>query len=212
MVNNSSKAMQMESVILFMITSMMIPFAVLNYLNVYIWNISFNPVDFVLKPFILVPAASLFLALLTEWTVIVFGYMKRLSLKIKKQNGRLSLKIVERSLPIHVIDQSYLKQFNITSGTIVDMRIKDCDPLMIEDQIEVVKLFDQQQKVSVPYLIERANLLIQTTTFKNKPIIFIVDSKKERNRTISRIWLKLILNPTSKSAQEDIHTIEKLVY
>ncbi|WP_338450377.1 hypothetical protein R4Z09_30640 [Niallia oryzisoli] len=210
MINNSSKGLQLESVILFLISSMMIPFAVLNYLNVYIWGISFNPVDFVLKPVILIPVASLLLALFTEWGIIACNYVKRLSLKIKKQNGSFSLKVVEKNLPIHVIDQSYLNQ--IQRGTIVDMRIKDRDPLSFDQHVEVIKLFSPDQKVTIPSLLESANLLIQSTALKNKPITFIVDSKKERNRTISKIWLKLILNPKSKSAKDDIHMIEKLVY
>jgi len=212
MVNNSSRSLQLETVVLFLISSMLIPFAALNYLNVYVWNVSFNPVDFVLKPVILAPVASLLLALLTEWGIHACNYVKRLSLTIYKRNGRLSLKVVEKSLPVHVIDQSYLKESQITSGTIVDMRIKDCNPLSFNPHIEVIKLFDQNQQVNIPYLLENANLLIQSTALKNMPITFIVDSKKERSRTISKTWLKLILNPKSKSAKEDILTIERLVY
>jgi hypothetical protein len=212
MVNNSSKSMQMESVILFLISSMLIPFAVLNYLNVYVWNVSFNPVDFVLKPVILIPVASLLLAIFTELGIYACNYVKRLSLTINKRNGRFSFKVVEKSLPIHVIDQSYLKEFQINSGTIVDIRIKDRNPLSFDHPIEVIKLFNHDQQVNIPYLLENANLLIQSTALKNRPITFIVDSKKERNRTISKIWLKLILNPYSKSSIDDIHTIERLVY
>ncbi|KAA9014539.1 hypothetical protein [Niallia endozanthoxylica] len=212
MTNNSKKDLQMESVVLYLISSMLIPFAVLNYFNVYIWNMSFNPVDFVLKPLILAPVASLLLALLTEWGIYACNYVKRLSLTIKKQNGRFSLKVVEKSLPIHVINQSYLNEVQIKNSTIVDMRIKDQDSLSFDPSIEVIKLFNHNQQVNIHYLLENANLLIQSNALKNKPITFIVDSKKERNRTISKIWLKLILNPNSKSAKDDIHTIKRLVY
>jgi len=212
MTNNSSKDFQMESFVLYLISSMLIPFAILNYFNVYIWNMSFNPVDFVLKPLILAPVVSLLLALLTEWGIYAYNYVKRLSLTVKKQNGRFSLKVVEKSLPIHVIDQSYLNEFQIKSGTIVDMRIKDRNSLSFDPSIEVIKLFSHDQQVNIHYLLENANLLIQSTALKNKPITFIVDSKKERNRTITKIWLKLILNPNSKSANDDIHTIKRLIY
>ncbi len=212
MTNNSKRDFQLESIVLYLISSMLIPFAVLNYFNVYIWNMSFNPVDFILKPIILAPIASLLLALLTEWGIYAYNYVKRLSLTVQKQNGRFSLKLVKKNLPIHVIDQSYLNEFQIKDSTIVDMRIKDRGSLSFDPSIEVIKLFNHDQQVNIHYLLENANLLIQSNALKNKPITFIVDSKKERNRTISKIWLKLILNPNSKSAKDDIHTIKRLVY
>jgi hypothetical protein len=191
----------------------MAPFVVFNYLNIHVWNIHFNPVDFILKPFMIIPVASLLLALFTEWTIYAFNYTKKLSLTIKKRDGRLSLKVVEKSLPIYIIDQSYFnEEFQRKSNTVVDMRIKDKDHLSFNDHVDVVKLYSYDHQVNIPYLIEKANLLIEDTALKNKPITFIVDSKKERNRTISKIWLRLILNPKSKSAKTDIHTILGSVY
>jgi hypothetical protein len=125
MFNHSGKSMRVEYLVsLYILTSLMIPFAVFNFLNIYSWNISFNPVDFILKPVMIIPVASLLLALLTEWTILAFNYTKRLSVKIKKADGRFSLKLVERSLPIYIIDQNYLNEdFQIKSKTVLDMRI-----------------------------------------------------------------------------------------
>ncbi len=214
LINNSGKSMWMEySVILYIITSLMISFAIFNFLNIHLWNISFNPIDFILKPFMIIPVMSLLLALFTEWTRYAFNYTKKLSLTIKKGNGKLSLKLVEKSLPIYVIDQSYFnKEFQIKSNTVVDMRIKDKDNLSFNNHSDVVKIYSYDNQVNISYLIEKANLLIKNTSLKNKPITFIVDSKKERNRTISKIWLRLILNPKSKSAKADIHTILGSIY
>jgi hypothetical protein len=200
-------------VLLYIITSLIIPFVAFNFLNIHLWNIRFNPVDFILKPFMIIPIVSLLLALFTEWTIYVFNYIKKLSLTIKKREGRLSLKVIEKSLPIYIIDQSYVNEdLQIKSNIVVDMRIKDHDHLSFHDHLDVVKLYRYDHQVNIPYLIEQANFLIKNTALKNKPITFIVDSKKERNRTISKIWLRLILNPKSKSAKADIHTILGLVY
>jgi hypothetical protein len=214
LIDSSSKSMRMEySVILYIITSLTTPFVVLNYLNIYILNISFNPVDFILKPFMIIPVASLLLALFTEWTIYAYNYTKKLSLTIKKRNGRLSLKIIEKSLPIYIVDKDYFNEDSqIKSNTVIDMRIKDNDKLSLDEHLDIVKLYSYDNQVNIPYLIEKANLLIKNTALKNKPITFIVDSKKGRDRTISKIWLRLILNPKSKSSKADIHTILELVY
>jgi len=191
----------------------MMPFIVFNFLNIHLWNISFNPVDFILKPFMIVPVTSLLLALFTEWTIYAFNYTKKLNLIIKKRDGRLSLKVVEKSLPIYIIDQDYFnEEFQIKSNTVVDIRIKDKGQLSFNNHLDVIKLYSYDNQVNLPYLIEKANLLIKDTALRNKPITFIVDSKKEKNRAISKIWLRLILNPKSKSANADIHTILRLVY
>lgn len=199
---------------LYIMTSLMIPFTLFNLLNIHFWNISFNPVDFILKPFMIIPVVSLLLALFTELAINAFVYAKKLTIRIqKKYDGRISLKVVEKSLPITIIDQSYFnEEFEIQGRTVVDMRIKDRASLSFAENIEVVKLFNYDHQINIPYLLEKANLLIKDTALKKKPIIFIVDSKKERNRTISKIWLRLILNPASKTAKNDIDTILQLVY
>lgn len=201
------------SIILYIILNLIMPFAIFNFFNIHLWNISFNPVDFILKPFLIIPFASLLLVLFTEWTIYAFNYMKKLSLTIKKREGRLSLKVVEKSLPIYVIDQSYFnEEFQLKSTIVVDMRIKDHDHLSFNDHLDVIKLYNYDNQLNILDLIEKANLLIKNTTLKKQPITFIVDSKKEKNRTISKIWLRLICNPNSKSAKADIHTILELVY
>ncbi|MCQ6276677.1 hypothetical protein JMM81_17345 [Bacillus sp. V3B] len=214
LINSLSKNKWIKySVILYLTTNLIMTFAAFNFLNVYLWNISFNPVDFILKPFILIPVTSLLLTLFIEWTGYAFRYTQNLSLTIRKTGGILPLKIVKKSLPICIIDESYFnKEFQIKNGIVVDMRIKDNDNLSFSDHLDVVKLYNYDRKVNIPHLIEKANLLIKNTALKNKPITFIVDSKKEKNRTISRIWLRLIRNPKSKSAKADIHTILTLVY
>ncbi len=215
MVNYLSRSMRKEYfVMLYIMTSLMIPFTLFNLLNIHFWNISFNPVDFILKPFMIIPVVSLLLALFTELTIKTFVFAKKLSIRIqKKYDGKISLKIVEKSLPITIIDQSYFNEdFQSEGHTIVDMRIKDRAPLSLAEHIEVVKLFNYDHQINIPYLLEKANLLIKDTALKKKPVIFIVDSKRERNRTISKIWLRLILNPASKTAKNDIDTILQLVY
>jgi hypothetical protein len=215
LVNYLSRSMRKEYfVMLYIMTSLMIPFTFFNLLNIHLWNISFNPVDFILKPFMIIPVVSLLLALFTELTINAFVYAKKLTIRIqKKYDGGISLKVVEKSLPITIIDQSYLNEdFQFEGRTVVDMRIKDRASLSFAEHIEVVKLFNYDHQINIPYLLEKANLLIKDTALKKKPIIFIVDSKKERNRTISKIWLRLILNPASKTAKNDIDTILQLVY
>ncbi|MFD0767584.1 hypothetical protein ACFQZ1_01410 [Bacillus sp. CGMCC 1.60114] len=201
------------SIILYIILNLIMPFAILNFLNIHLWNITFNPIDFILKPFMIIPFASLLLALFTEWTIYAFNYMKRLRLTIKKRKGRLSLKVVEKSLPIYVIDQSYFnEEIQLKNTLVVDMRIKDHDHLSFSDHLDVIKLYNDDNRLNILDLIEKANLLIKNTALKENLITFIVDSKKEKNRTISKIWLRLICNPSSKSAMADIHTILELVY
>jgi hypothetical protein len=198
------------SIILYILLNLAMPFATLNFLNIHLWHIQFNPVDFILKPFMIIPIASLLLALFTEWTIYAFNYMKKISFIVRKRDGRLSLKLVEKSLPIYIMDQNYFdEEVQLKSTTIVDIRIKDCKHLPFHNHADVIKLYNHQ--LTIPELIEKANLLVKNTALKNKPIIFIVDSQKERSRTISKIWLRLICNPGSKSAKADIHTILQLV-
>ena len=200
------------SPVIYIMISIIIPFVVFNLLNVYLWNISFNPIDFILKPFMITPVAVLLLTLFLEWTRYAFNYARNLSLTIKKTNGTLSLRVVEKSLPIYIMDESYFnKDFKITDNTIVDMRVKD-NNLSLNDHLNVVKLYNHDNQVNIPYLIDKAHQIIKDTAFKNKPITFIVDSKKERNRSISKIWLRLIRNPNARNANADIHTILELVY
>jgi len=198
----------------YIVTSLILPFAVFNYLNIQIWNVDFNPVDFILKPFMIIPLASLLLALLTEWIINAFHFTKQLSLKIRNKNGRLSIKLVQKSLPIYMVDENYFKEeaAQMRSQTIVDMRIRDRKKLPFHHDLNVITLYSYDNEVNINYLVEKANLLVQNTAFKNKPITFIIDSKKEKNRTISKIWLRLICNPKSKSADSDIHTILDNVY
>ncbi|WP_377802191.1 hypothetical protein [Bacillus benzoevorans] len=201
-------------VMLYILTSLMAPFTLFNYLNIHFWNISFNPVDFILKPFMIIPVVSLLLAVFTELAIYACTFAKKLSIRIKKgYDGKISLKIVEKSLPIYIIDQNYFNgEFQMDGHTVVDMRIKDRTHLSFGEQTNVVKLFSYDQQINIPVLLEKANLLIKDTALKKKPITFIVDSKQERNRTISKIWLRLILNPASRSAKTDIDTILQLVY
>lgn len=210
-----SKSMKKEYlVLLFIMTSFMVPFTAFNLLNIHFWNIGFNPVDFIIKPFMIIPVASLLLALITEWTIHALAFVKKLTIRIKKTyDGRLSFKIVEKSLPIMIIDQSYFNEdFQKKGYTIVDMRVKDRAPLAYTDETKIIKLFHYGQQINIPYLLEQANLLIKDTALKKKPVLFIVDSKKEKSRTISKIWLRLILNPAAKTAKQDINTILQLVY
>ena len=196
------------AITLFILISLIVPFVGLNYLNIEIFNIGFNPVDFILKPFMIIPVTSLLLALLTEWTIYAVKYIKNLKLSIKKRYGHISIKLVKKSLPITIIDESYFnEEFQKKNMIIVDMRIKDHKPLSFHDDLNVLKLFRYDQHLNIPYLLEKANSLIQDTALKNKPITFIVDGNKERNRTISKVWLRLICNPHSKSADDDIHTL-----
>lgn len=198
------------SVIPYIIANLIMPFAIFSSLNVHL---SFNPIDFILKPFIIIPVTCLLLTLFIEWIRYAFNYTQKLSLTIKKTDGLLSIKVVKKSLPLYIIDENYFnKEFQIKNSTVVDMRIKDNDTLSFNDNLDVVKLYNYGNQVNIPYLIEKANLLIKNTPLKNKPITFIVDSKKERNRTIAKIWLRLIRNPKSKSAKADINTILELVY
>lgn len=201
------------SPVLYIMTSLILSYAVFFHLNVFLWNISFNPIDYILKPFMITPFTSLFLILFIEWIKYAFNFTRELSLTIKKADGKLSFKVVEKSLPIYIIDESYLNQdLPLRNNTIVDMRIKDRDYLPYEGQLDVIKLYNHDNQVNIPYLIDKANQIIRNTALKNKPITFIVDSKKERNRTISKIWLRLIRYPNSKTAKADIHTILELVY
>ncbi|MFC3886331.1 hypothetical protein ACFOU2_23720 [Bacillus songklensis] len=211
MVNSSGKnKWRKYSVIPYIIANLIVPFSIFNFPNVHL---NFNPIDFILKPFMIIPVTGLLLTLFIEWTRYAFNHTKNLSLTIKKTGGILSLKVVKKSLPIYIIDENYFnKEFQIKNCTVVDMRIKDNGDLSFNDHLDVVKLYNYDNQVNIPYLIEKANLLIKNTALKNKPITFIVDSKKERNRTIAKIWLRLIRNPKSKSAKADIHTILELVY
>nr|WP_295971516.1 hypothetical protein [uncultured Bacillus sp.] len=215
MTANLSNRIRIEYLVsLYIFTSLLIPFSIFNFLNIHLWNISFNPVDFILKPFMIIPFVSLLLALFTEWTFYAFHYAKKLSIRIKRREGKLSLKVVEKSLPIYIIDQSVMMNddFEMKGQTVVDMRLKDRNPLSFPDHIEVMRLYGFDRQMNIPSLLEKAHLLIRDTALKKKPITFIVDSKKERNRTISKIWLRLIVNPAAKSARTDIDTILQLVY
>lgn len=210
-----NRGMKKESfIMLFILTSLMVPFTLFTLLNIHFLNISFNPVDFIIKPVMVIPFVSLLLAVFTELAIHAYTFAKKLSIQIKKDyEGKISLKIVEKSLPIYIIDQSYFNgEFQADGHTVVDMRIKDRTRLSFSEHTNVVKLFTFDQQINIPALLEKANLLIKDTALKKKPITFIVDSKKERNRTISKIWLRLILNPASKSAKNDIDTILQLVY
>ncbi|HWO97529.1 MAG TPA: hypothetical protein VNM45_14575 [Bacillus sp. (in: firmicutes)] len=211
MVNSSGKNKWIKySVIPYILANLIIPFVIFIFLNVHS---SFNPIDFILKPFIVIPATSLLLILFIEGARYVFNYAKELRLIIKKTDGLLSFKVVKKSLPIYIMDENYFnKEFHIKNSTVVDMRIKDNDNLSFNDNLNVVKLYNYGNQLNIPYLVEKANLLIKDTALKNKPITFIVDSKKERNRTIAKLWLRLIRNPKSKSAKADIHTILELLY
>lgn len=205
---------QLSTPLLSIFFSTIMSYTIYNLVNIHVWNLSFNPIDFILKPFLIIPAMSLLLPLIFEWTGYAYRHAKALRLTIKKSGHKLSLKIVEKSLPIYIIDESYFNtEFELKNNTtIVDMRIKDNKHLSIKEDLEIVKLYNHGHQVNIPYLIEKANLLIKNTALKNKPVTFIVDSKKERNRTISKIWLRLIRNPRSRSATADIHTILELVY
>lgn len=215
LINYLNRSMRKEYfVMLYILTSLMVPFTLFNLLNIHFWHISFNPVDFILKPFMIIPVVSLLLAVFTELTIHACTFAKKLSIRIQKSyDGKISLKIVEKSLPIYIIDQSYLNgEFQLNGQTVVDMRIKDRAQLSFGEHTNVVKLFSYDQQINIPAILEKANLLIKDTALKKKPITFIIDSKKERNRTISKIWLRLILNPAAKSAKTDINTILQLVY
>lgn len=188
-------------------------YGTINLLNVHLWDVSFNPIDSILKPFMIVPFSYLFITLFINRTTYVFNHLKQLSLIIKKHDGKFRLKLVEKNLPVYIIDESYLnKNLDIQNTLLVDMRIKNTDHLSFKDNLDIFKLYDNQNHVSIRYMINRANLIIKNTAFKDKSITFIIDSKKERNRTISKIWLRLIRNPKSRSAKDDIHTILNMVY
>ena len=210
---SSNHSWSQNTVILHILASLFMPFAIYSFMNVHVWNIGFNPVDFVIKPFMTVVAASIFLAFLTEWTLFAVNYIKRLNVKIRKRDGRISLKVVEKKLPIQMIDENlYSKEFEPKGHVIVDMRIKDKANLPFDDHLNVVKLYDHAYKMNIFELVQKANLLIKETALKNKPITFIVDSKQERQRMVSKVWLRLILNPQSKHAHNDLQMIQKLVY
>ena len=118
----------------------------------------------------IIPVVSLLLALFTELTINAFVYAKKLTIRIqKKYDGGISLKVVEKSLPITIIDQSYFnEEFQFEGRTVVDMRIKDRASLSFAEHIEVVKLFNYDHQINIPYLLEKANLLIKDTALKKE--------------------------------------------
>lgn len=214
LMTSSSQSKWIKSLaVLYVLANLIMPFVAFYFLNVRVWNISFNPVDFVLKPLIVFPITILLLTLLLDGTRYAFYSLYELSQNIKQAGSILPFKATKKNLPIYIIDETYFtREFQSSNSIVVDMRIKDRANLVFHDNLDVVKLYTSDNQVNIPYLIEKANLLIRRTAILNQPIIFIVDSKKERSRTISRLWLKLICNPKSRSAQADIHTILKLVY
>ncbi|MDQ0256057.1 hypothetical protein J2S74_003456 [Evansella vedderi] len=195
-----------------MTITLMITFGAFN-VGALMGNSVFSPVDTLIKPFIIMPISFLIITFLIKWTSSTFNHLKQLSLTLHKKNGIVYPRIVEKNLPIKIIDESYLKKdFHFGNNILVDMRMKNNLNVTIKDEIDVVKLYNSGNQMNIPYLIERANLLMKDTSLKDKSIIFIVDSHDERKRTISKIWLRLIRNPYSTSAKEDYQKIKDLVY
>ncbi|UCZ53431.1 hypothetical protein LGQ02_01115 [Bacillus shivajii] len=192
------------------IMSMVLTYAVFNLLNIHVWAIAFNPIDYILKPFLIFPAAVLLLTLFMQWTSNALNDIKEIL--IIKRGKFIFFPSLAKSLPIQIIDHSFLEEYDPSGNVLVDMRMKDMEALPFDDNVDIVKLYNDDHHVDVPSLVERANRLIKETALRNKPITFIVDSKRDRSRTISKIWLRLIRNPNAKSAKEDIHTISQLVY
>ncbi|WP_416148316.1 hypothetical protein ACM26V_19140 [Salipaludibacillus sp. HK11] len=188
----------------------MITYGVTHLMNLQLWNLPFNPIDYVLKPFMIIPFTYIFIRLLINWTTYTWNRLKQLRFVY---NGKFIFKVVEKRLPIYMIDESYLnKGYHINGNIIVDMRIKNTGNQLFKDDIDVVKLYNKNNHINIRNLIEKANLIIRDTAYKGKAITFLIDSKEERNRMVANIWLRLICNPHSKSTKGDIDTILNLVY
>lgn len=203
---------QRNTVFRYIAASSVLTFLIYSLVNHYYYHLSFNPVDFIIKPFLIIPAACLLLPLLAEWAGLAIHFRKMLGLRIEHSGGKLSLKLIEKPLPIYIVDEDHFTGAHTNHRLIVDMRIKDQRHLPLAETMEIIKLTHFQHPVNIPDLAEKANQIIKDTAMKNKPITFIVDSQKNRSRTISKIWLRLIRNPRSRSATSDIDAILQLVY
>ncbi|MFA9556565.1 hypothetical protein ACERII_04555 [Evansella sp. AB-rgal1] len=195
------------------ILSLVLTFTIYNLMNVHLWSVSFNAIDYVLKPFMLLPFTLPLLIVLLHRGIYAWNNVRSLRFILQWKQGVFIPRIVEKRLPIYIVDdRSFKSELPLRKNTIVDMRLKNRNNPVLNHNVDVIKLTPNSNQVSIHYLIERANLMVKDTALKDKPITFLVDSKDDRNRMISKIWLRLIRNPYCKSAEDDIHTISKLVY
>ncbi len=202
------------SVIIGLVISLVMTYTVYNCLNLFVWDNGLNPIDSVIKPFLLFPLISLLGALTVDFSRLTYSYVKNVRFSLKRKNGSFQFKVFERTLPIYIVDNNSYLNLNLKNknSRVVDMRINNHDNIDIETNRNIIKLSNICKQQSIRDFIEKANLIVQNTDLKDESIIFIVDSQRDRNRTISKIWLRLIRSPNSKSSNKDISTISKLVY
>lgn len=170
------------------ITGTLLSFVFYPLLSVFIWNETITPVEYIVKPLLLLPMTIMIVHLLIRGTGLIWRFGKGYALAYtQSRNGSTSSKE-------NVICFSERKR-------LIKEHVRR--EMLYEDDCGVVNQYERGDQRYIHHVLGKSKLVVKNTTYKNSNFSPLLKYLHPKNRmTTSKMWLRLIRGPTVWSGVE----------
>ncbi|MBU9710719.1 hypothetical protein [Evansella tamaricis] len=155
--------------VVYLVTSFIITYGAVTFWNTYIWHIPFNAVDYLVKPFLLLPLAVGILAIIFNWTSLLY---RELESFLYISVGSWIFYHFNQQIPFTVIDEAQHRIGKVNYHFLEDMCLENGERISLKNR----KIVSHQQPF---YVCEKTGRSVSPSFMMQRRIYNFIAQKKE---------------------------------